>query len=83
MDRSLGVLWWVQPPGKSKLVPEGYFFAEGGSYLWVVPSRQLVIVHHRKSNLVVLRSKLGLLPDEEKVWEIFQKIVEAAPRAET
>lgn len=75
-----GRLWWVQPPGVSKLVPEGYFFAEGGSYLWVVPSRQLVIVHHRRSNMVVLRSKLGLLPEEEKVWEIFAKVVEAAPR---
>jgi CubicO group peptidase (beta-lactamase class C family) len=75
-----GMLWWAQPAGKSKLVPEGYFYAEGGSYLWVVPSRDLVVVHHRKSNQVLLRSKLGLLPDEEKVWEIFAKIVEAAPR---
>lgn len=75
-----GRLWWVQPPGKSELLPEGYFFAEGGSYLWVVPSRQLVIVHHRRSDLVVLRSKLGLLPDEKKVWEIFAEVVEAAPR---
>ena len=75
-----GQLWWVQPPGKSKLVPEGYFFAEGGSYLWVVPSRDLVIVHHQKSNLYLMRSRLGLLPDEDNVWEIFAKVVEAAPR---
>jgi CubicO group peptidase (beta-lactamase class C family) len=78
-----GLLWWVQPPGVSELLPEGYFFAEGGSYLWVVPSRDLVIVHHRASNLVVVRSKLGLLPDEGKVWEIFAEVVKAAPAAVT
>lgn len=74
-----GRLWWVQPPGKSKLIPEGYFYAEGGSFLWVVPSRELVVVLHRRSNLVLVRSKLGLLPDESTVWETFAEIVRAAP----
>ena len=79
MGAGYGLQWWVQPPGKSELVPEGYFFAEGGSFVWVLPSRELVIVHHRKSNLVALRSKLGWLPDEEKVWEVFAEVVKAAP----
>ncbi len=75
-----GWLWWVQPPGKSELVPEGYFYAEGGSYLWVVPSRDLVIVHLNKSSPILVRSKLGLLPNEETIWEIFAALVKAAPK---
>jgi CubicO group peptidase (beta-lactamase class C family) len=81
MGAGYGRLWWVQPPGRSKAVPEGYFFAEGGSCLWVVPSRDLVVVHHQKSNLGLLRSRLGLLPDEEKVREMFDRIAEAAPKS--
>ena len=76
-----GWQWWVLAPGESEIVPEGYFYAEGSSLLWVVPSRDLVIVHHRASSLALLRSKLGLLPDERKVWEIFEEIVKAAPAA--
>jgi len=75
-----GWLWWVQPPGASELIPEGYFYAEGGSFLWVVPSRELVIVHLNKSNLNLVRLKLGLLPKEETVWRIFEAVVKAAPK---
>ena len=74
-----GWLWWVQPPGTSETVPEGCFYAEGGSHLWVLPARDLVIVHHNRSNLMLLRRKLGLLPDEERIWEVFRALIAAAP----
>jgi len=38
-----------------------------------------VIVHHRAGHLVVVRSKLGLVPDEGKVWEILAEVVKATP----
>lgn len=75
-----GWLWWVVPRGTSETVPEGYFYAEGGSHLWIVPSRDLVIVHLNQSNLVMVRSKLGLLPNETKLWETFAALVKAAPK---
>ena len=75
-----GWLWWVQPPGKSDLVADGYFYAEGGSTLWVVPSRQLVVAHVNKTAPILVRSKLGILPDEAKQWETFAAIVRAAPQ---
>ena len=78
-DAGYGWLWWVQPPGKSEVIPEGYFYAEGASTLWVVPSRELVVAHVNKTAPVLLRSKLGLLPDEGKQWETFSAIVRAAP----
>lgn len=74
-----GRLWWVQPPGRNPAVPEGYFFAEGGSYLWVVPARDLVVVHHNESDLLLLRSRLGLLPNEQRVLATFDAIAAAAP----
>jgi CubicO group peptidase (beta-lactamase class C family) len=74
-----GWLWWVQPPGRSELVPEGYFYAEGASFLWVVPSRDLVVVHLNATSPMILRLKLGLLPSEERILETFEAIVKAAP----
>ena len=74
-----GRLWWVQPPGADPAVPEGYVFAEGGSYLWVLPARDLVVVHHNRSDLMLLRARLGLLPREERILEVFRAIVAAAP----
>jgi CubicO group peptidase (beta-lactamase class C family) len=74
-----GRLWWVQPPGSNPAVPEGLFYAEGGSHLWVLPSRDLVVVHHNRSNLRLLRSKLGMVPDEEQTWEVFRQVVAAGP----
>jgi CubicO group peptidase (beta-lactamase class C family) len=76
-----GWLWWVRPPGSDAAVPEGFFYAEGGSHVWVVPSRDLVVVHHNRSDFIVLRLKLGWLPDEERSWEVFRAIVAAAPAA--
>lgn len=77
-----GWLWWIQPPGKSSIVPEGYYYADGAGsqFIWIVPSRDLVIVHASKTSAMVVRSKLGLLPDEETAWNVFAGIVQAAPR---
>ena len=77
-----GWLWWIQPPGKSTIVPEGYYYADGAGaqFIWIVPSRDLVIVHASKTSAMVVRSKLGLLPDEETAWNVFAEIVQAAPR---
>ena len=74
-----GWLWWVQPPGRSSVVPEGYYYADGAGFMWIVPAHDLVIVHLNKTSAIAVRSKLGWLPEEETVWNLFGKIVQAAP----
>lgn len=76
-----GWLWWVMPPGRSKIAPEGYFYADGAGFLWVLPQRDLVIVHLNQTNAIVVRSWLKQLPDEDVVWKILAELIAAAPDA--
>lgn len=75
-----GQLWWVMPRRADRPAGGGYFYADGAGFLWVVPERELVVVHLTETapNLG-LRHVLGMMPDEDRVWELFERIVEAAP----
>jgi CubicO group peptidase (beta-lactamase class C family) len=43
---SYGALWWLNKSGRQPHVPEDAFACEGyeGQYIWVVPSKSLVLV---------------------------------------
>ncbi len=77
-----GDLWWVMPRRPDRPAGGGYFYADGAGFLWVVPEHELVVVHLTETapNLG-LRHALGWMPDEDQVWRLFERIVQAAPAA--
>lgn len=78
--RSYGYLWFVVPPGDEPSVRESSVLADGAGFMWIVPEKDLVIVHLNRTNFYVLRRVLRLAADEDKTWEVLNAIVEAAPR---
>jgi CubicO group peptidase (beta-lactamase class C family) len=76
--RGYGYLWWVAPAGTLSTGP--VFFADGAGWLWVVPDRDLVVVHLNRVRWLVPETMPGLVPREETAWEVLRTILKAAPR---
>ncbi len=78
--RSYGYLWFVVPPRDEPSVRGPSVLADGAGFLWIVPEKDLVIVHLNRTSFFVLRRVLRLAADEDRTWEVLNTIVEAAPK---
>lgn len=79
-----GRLWWVVPADGEGSIRGRYFFSEGsrGQFLWVVPERNLVVVHLAESEFglpFLIPKWLGRFDDPSDAWGVLSTIVEAAP----
>lgn len=63
-----GRLFWVIDPYAGIAEPSYMMRGAGSIYVWTVPGEDLVLVHQVRTSPLLLRTRLGLTPDDNDAW---------------
>ena len=77
-----GRLFWVVAPYAGAHGDSFMMRGVGSQYAWVIPEDRLIIVHLVRTKPLLLRNRLGLIPDDNDAWTFGGRIASFVLRRE-